>query len=91
MSKIKVTKNNNYLNKDAGKVIFNTANNTYYCGMNTFKNQLRDAKIYHSDRYLIEAIQSLINSNRLRVTDIAIKTVELQVTSSMLYTDMIKY
>ena len=86
-----MSKKQEFINSDTGKVIFNTATNCYYCGMNTFKNQLRDVKIYHSDKFLNDAIQTLINSNKLRSTDIAIKTVEVKITGSIMYTDMVKY
>lgn len=53
---------NEFKNYDFGKVIYDVSNGMYYSGLNTFKKQLRDAKVYHSNRYLKEAIETLINS-----------------------------
>lgn len=80
-----MSKKQEFINSDTGKVIFNTATNCYYCGMNTFKNQLRDAKIYHSDKFLNDAIQTLINSNRIHVQNIEIRVVETKVVSGYRY------
>lgn len=49
---------NEFENFDFGKVIYDTSTRMYYCGLNTFKNQLREAKVYHSNRYLRETIQT---------------------------------
>lgn len=80
-----MSKKQEFINSDTGKVIFNTVTNCYYCGMNTFKNQLRDAKIYHSDKFLNDAIQTLINSNRIHVQNIEIRVVETKVVSGYRY------
>lgn len=80
-----MSKKREFINSDTGKVIFDTATNCYYCGMNTFKNQLRDAKIYHSDKFLNDAIQTLINSNRIHVQNIEIRVVETRVVSGYRY------
>lgn len=80
-----MSKKQEFINSDTGKVIFNTATNCYYCGMNTFKNQLRDAKIYHSDKFLNEAIQTLVNSGRVYVQNIEIRVVETKVVSGYRY------
>lgn len=80
-----MSKKREFINSDTGKVIFDTATNCYYCGMNTFKNQLRDAKIYHSDKFLNEAIQTLINSGRIYVQNIEIRVVETKVVNGYRY------
>ena len=49
---------NEFKNYDFGKVIYDVSNGMYYSALNTFKKQLRDAKVYHSNRYLKEAIET---------------------------------
>lgn len=41
---------------DEGYVIFNKITKEYYCGLNKFDKQLRKAKIYHSMRYVKDAL-----------------------------------
>lgn len=65
-------------NCDFGKVIYDTSTGMYYCGLNTFKNQLRDARVYHGDRYLQEAIQTLVNKHKINPNNIEIREVELK-------------
>lgn len=72
-------------NYDFGKVIYSTLTKEYYCGMKKFSTQLRDAKVYHSDRYLKEAIQTLVNSYRVNPENIEIREVEMRVTNSYRY------
>lgn len=48
-------------NTDGGYVI-KTPSGAYYCGYNTIDPQLRKAKIYHSKRYALEAIDSMKES-----------------------------
>lgn len=80
-----MSKKQEFINSDTGKVIFNTETNCYYCGMNTFKNQLRDAKIYHSDKFLNDAIQTLIKNNRIHAQNIEIRVVETKIVSGYRY------
>lgn len=42
---------------DNGYVIYNIDTNTYFCGLNQWDKQLRKAKIYHSDKYINDAIK----------------------------------
>lgn len=53
-------------NIDSGIVLKNS-DNLYYCGLNTFDKQLRKAKIYHSDKYADEAIESIIKSTKFKI------------------------
>lgn len=69
---------NEFENYDFGKVIYDTSTGMYYCGLNTFKNQLRDARVYHDDRYLKEAIQTLVNKHKINPNNIEIREVELK-------------
>lgn len=77
--------NKNFENYDFGKVIYDLSTGMYYCGMNTFKNQLRDAKVYHSDKYLKEAIQTLIGNYKIKVNNIEIREIEMKVVNAYRY------
>ena len=70
---------NDFENYDFGKVIYDTSTGTYYSGLNTFKKQLREAKVYHSDKYLKEAIETLTNKQKIIPNNIEIREVELKV------------
>ena len=76
MSRVKEYK---YLNSDTGKAIFNKKFNSYYCGLNQFSHRLGDAKIYHSDKYLNEAIKSVMTKNKLEASDLAIVVIRAEV------------
>lgn len=76
---------NEFTNCDFGKVIYDTSTGMYYCGLNTFKNQLRDARVYHGDRYLQEAIQTLVNKHKINPNNIEIREVELKVVNAYSY------
>ena len=68
-----------YINSDTGKAIFNKKFNSYYCGLNQFSHRLSDAKIYHSDVYLNDAIKSVLTKNKLEASDIAIVVIKAEV------------
>ena len=74
-----------FKNYDFGKVIYDVSNGMYYSGLNTFKKQLRDAKDYHSNRYLKEAIETLINSQKVEPNNVEIREVELKVDNAYSY------
>lgn len=76
---------NNFENYDFGKVIYNKSTGMYYSGLKTFKKQLRDAKVYHSDKYLKEAIETLTNKQKIRPKNIEIREVELKVVNAYSY------
>lgn len=40
-------------------VIIDTKTDEYYCGLNTWSKQLRNAKVYHSEKYVQNAITSI--------------------------------
>lgn len=71
-----------FVNKDCGKVIFNKQFNSYYCGLNQFSHRVGDAKIYHQDSYLYEAVNKVVDKNKWSVDDIEIRIVEASVVSS---------
>lgn len=73
------TKQYKYINSDTGKAIFNKKFNSYYCGLNQFSHRLGDAKIYHSDVYLNDAIKSVLTKNKLEASDIAIVVIKAEV------------
>ncbi len=77
--------NKNFENYDFGKVIYDLSTGMYYCGMNTFKNQLRDAKVYHSDKYLKEAIQTLVGNYKIKANNVEIREVEMKVVNAYRY------
>lgn len=77
--------NKDFRDYDFGKVIYDVSTEMYYCGLNTFKKQLRDAKVYHSDKYLKEAIQTLIGNYKIKSNNIEIREVELRVVSTCKY------
>lgn len=77
--------NKDFRDYDFGKVIYDVSTGMYYCGLNTFKKQLRDAKVYHSDKYLKEAIQTLIGNYKIKSNNIEIREVELRVVSTCKY------
>lgn len=81
---------NDFENYDFGKVIYNKSNGMYYSGLKTFKKQLRDAKVYHSDKYLKEAIKTLTNKQKIRPKNIEIREVELKVVNAYSYLFEIK-
>lgn len=72
-------------NYDFGKVIYDVSTGMYYSGLNTFKKQLREAKVYHSNKYLKEAIGTLINKQKIRPNNIEIREVELKVVNAYSY------
>ena len=76
---------NDFKNYDFGKVIYDTSTGMYYSGLNMFKKQLRDAKVYHSDKYLKEAIETLINKQKIRPNNIEIRKVELKIVNAYSY------
>ena len=76
---------NDFENYDFGKVIYDTSTGTYYSGLNTFKKQLREAKVYHSDKYLKEAIETLTNKQKIIPNNIEIREVELKVVNAYSY------
>lgn len=71
-----------FKNYDFGKVIYDVSNGMYYSDLNTFKKQLRDAKVYRSNRYLKEAIETLINSQKVEPNNVEIREVELKVVNA---------
>ena len=77
--------NKEFRDYDFGKVIYDTSTGMYYSGLNTFKKQLREAKMYHSDKYLKEAIETLINKQKIRPNNIEIREVELKVVNAYSY------
>lgn len=76
---------NEFKNYDFGKVIYDVSNGMYYSALNTFKKQLRDAKVYHSNRYLKEVIETLINSQKVEPNNVEIREVELKVVNAYSY------
>lgn len=74
-----------FKNYDFGKVIYDVSNGMYYSDLNTFKKQLRDAKVYRSNRYLKEAIETLINSQKVEPNNVEIREVELKVVNAYNY------
>lgn len=76
---------NDFENYDFGKVIYNTSTGMYYSGSNMFKKQLRDAKVYHSNKYLKEAIEILTNKQKIRPKNIEIREVKLKVVNAYSY------
>ena len=76
---------NDFENYDFGKVIYNKSTGMYYSGLKTFKKQLRDAKVYHSDKYLKEAIETLTNKQKIRPNNIEIREVELKIVNAYSY------
>mgnify|MGYP004457710709 FL=1 len=77
--------NKEFRDCDFGKVIYDTSTGMYYSGLNTFKKQLREAKVYHSNKYLKEAIETLINKQKIRLNNIEIREVELKVVNAYSY------
>lgn len=77
--------NKEFRDYDFGKVIYDTSTGMYYSGLNTFKKQLREAKVYHSNKYLKEAIETLINKQKIRPNNIEIREVELKVVNAYSY------
>ena len=78
--------NKEFRDYDFGKVIYDTSTGMYYSGLNTFKKQLREAKMYHSNKYLKEAIETLINKQKIKPNNIEIREVELKVVNA--YSDL---
>lgn len=76
---------NEFENYDFGKVIYDTSTGMYYCGLNTFKNQLREVKVYYSNKHLNEAINTLINKHKIKPNNIEIREVELKVVNAYSY------
>lgn len=63
-------------NTDGGYVI-ETTSGAYYCGYNSLDPQLRRAKIYHSKRYALEAIDSLKRSKCYKDTEFTLVRVKI--------------
>lgn len=77
--------NKEFRDYDFGKVIYDTSTGMYYSGLNTFKKQLREAKMYYSNKYLKEAIETLINKQKIKPNNIEIREVELKVVNAYSY------
>lgn len=77
--------NKEFRDYDFGKVIYDTSTGMYYSGLNTFKKQLREAKVHHSNKYLKEAIETLINKQKIKPNNIEIREVELKVVNAYSY------
>lgn len=77
--------NKEFRDYDFGKVIYDTSTGMYYSGLNTFKKQLREAKMYHSNKYLKEAIETLINKQKIKPNNIEIREVELKIVNAYSY------
>lgn len=52
-------------------IVLKNSDGLYYCGLNAFDKQLRKAKIYHSDKWANEAIETIKKS-----TDYKFKTIK---------------
>lgn len=76
---------NEFENYDFGKVIYDTSTGMYYSDLNMFKKQLRDAKVYHSNKYLKKAIKTLTNKQKIKPNNIEIREVELKVVNAYSY------
>lgn len=76
---------NNNREYDMGKVIFDTSTKQYYCGLNKFSPQLRYAKVYHSDKYLVDAVENLIEDHKVTANNIEIRTLEMHITDVCKY------
>ena len=61
------------MNIDYGYVV-KSSNNTYYIGMNQWDNQLRKAKIYHSERYA----NDIVNSTRFSDMELQLVKIEIR-------------
>lgn len=55
---------------DSGFVIYDETRNEFFCGLNTWDRQLRKAKVYHSERYLKQALESEQKNGRKLTTHI---------------------
>lgn len=62
---------------DSGYVI-KTTTGAYYCGYNNIDKQMRKAKIYHSLKYVQDAIKSLKESAQFRNFEFIIVNVEVR-------------
>lgn len=58
---------------DNGQVIYNINTNEYFCGLNQWDKQLRKAKIYHSDRYINDAIKDQTNKVKGRLVKLSVE------------------
>ena len=47
-------------------IVLKNSDGLYYCGLNAFDKQLRKAKIYHSDKWADEAIESIMKSTNYK-------------------------
>lgn len=47
---------------DSGYIVYDTANNEYFCGLKIFSRNLRDSKIYHSEKWATESMMQCNNS-----------------------------
>lgn len=65
------------MDTDSGLVIYNKVSKLYYAGLNTWQKGLRHAKVYHSERYLREAIDSVDGKKGIEKKDLCIRSVEV--------------
>lgn len=63
---------------DTGLVICHKPSNTYYCGLNKWDKQLRKAKIYHKERYLMEWLENYCKEENEPLTDYAIIMIRIE-------------
>ena len=65
------------MKNDIGLVIFDKKHQLYFCGMKKWSNQLRQAQVFHSEKYLNEAVIKFKD----RLDDLMIRTVEISVVN----------
>lgn len=49
---------------DVGYVLIDLMSGLYYCGMNTWSDQLRKAQIYHSSKHIVAAAEDMCSPRR---------------------------
>lgn len=64
-----------FQSSDTGIVIYDEFTNEYFAGLNTFNKWLRNAKIYHSEKYVKQVLKKY-NNRPLKTRRVTIQIVE---------------
>jgi len=71
-----------YKDTDIGLAIYHKKSQTYYCGLNQWDRQLRKAKFYHKEKYLMEWLTNYCNDKAELVSEYEIHEIALNVVST---------
>lgn len=70
------------ITSDGGYAVYNIKTDEYYCGLNKFNKQLRQAKIYHSKKWADDVIETWCSQHAaFRADEFRVLTVQMQIVN----------